>query len=524
MKELRKPIIGLLVFLMLLLPAVSHADMREEDGSFYFYSPNSGFIIKLITPQERNITTNIIDRIDFELWWYDQKNEYHKRDPINYARRVNPHDVNVFYTNKNAMSQNKDILLDRSASLYTIRDYETKLSASGDVKIPIKIKNLVAPTGPNNHYPGVYNGETNVQISIDLRYFHNDKDGGKFYTSFKTGKVKMFADRLILDFPKDTYVHNTSMSTLLPEQDILVQVNQRPASTQEYMFISQSYTITDKYERNDTKPSQSGNITLKYDADVAPEVAMHNISVVQRKDNKWIPIGGVVDSKGQTVTAPIDEFGEYAAAITYKTYKLDNLNNWAKPYVLALAYKGVIQPDIYLFDGRLLEDLDAEITRFDFIMMLARAKGLKPISYTGYFTDVNNATYGKARRGYDGTGYLMSAIKNGFVQGETSNVFGNVLEPERPLTREEAAVFMARAMNLKIPTYSNLDKVKEKLSQTYYDAPLISDWAVPYVDMVTKEKLMQGNLNYFKPRQKLTVAEASTLVYNMMDKMKLFGK
>ncbi|WP_205628988.1 hypothetical protein, partial [Acinetobacter baumannii] len=72
------------------------------------------------------------------------------------------------------------------------------------------------------------------------------------------------------------------------------------------------------------------------------------------------------------VEAPIEEFGEYAAAVMYKTYKLDMVNNWSKPYVLALAYKGVIQPEMYLFDGRLLKDLNANISRFDFIMMLAR--------------------------------------------------------------------------------------------------------------------------------------------------------
>jgi hypothetical protein len=532
-RTLHKKIWLFLFLFLLILPAASYAQMKEENGNYYFYNPNYGFILKLITPKEPNITTNIIDQVDFELLWYDYKNHYHKRDPIGYARKVNPLHVHVYYKNEQAMSQKNFILLDNGSDVYSIRNYDTKKDKSGDVKIQISIENLIAPS-KNLNAPGVYHGDGTtkqpsdgnggVPITIDLKYFHNDKEGGKFYTSFKTGKVKMFENRLALDFPKDTYIHDPGISTLLPEQDILIKVNPRPASTQEHMFISQSYKISDKYERNNTKPNQRGNLTLMYDSDLSPEVAMYNVSIVQFKDGKWIPLGGMVDSKAHTITAPIEEFGEYAVAVMYKTYKLDSINNWAKPYVLALAYKGVIQPDIYLYDGRLLNDLDAPITRFDFIMMLARAKGLKPTSYTGYFADVSASTYGKGMRGYDGTGYLMSAVQNGFVQGKTSSVLGNILEPERPLTREEAAVFLTRAMNMKVPTYTDLTKSKDKLKKDYRDVAHISEWAVPYVEVMTKEKIMQGNKGYFKPHDKLTVAEASTLVYNMMNEMNLFGK
>jgi hypothetical protein len=534
-RGLRKKIVFFLFLFLFILPAASYAQMKEDNGNFYYYNPSHGFILKLVTPKEPNITTNIIDQIDFELLWYDYKNSIKRGDPIRYATPVHPSHVYVYYKNEQAMSKNQLIRLNNYSGLYSIQNYDTKKNKTDDVNIQIYIENLSLPVNANTP-PGLYHGNgkakksngetisTDALITLDLKYFHNDKEGGKFYTSFKTGKVKMFENRLTLDFPRDTYIHDPGMSTLLPEQDILVKVNPRPASTQEHMFISQSYKISDKYERNNTKPNQRGNLTLMYDSDLSPEVAMYNASIVQFKDGKWIPIGGIVDSKARTITAPIEEFGEYAVAVMYKTYKLDSINNWAKPYVLALAYKGVIQPDMYLYDGRLLNDLDAPITRFDFIMMLARAKGLKPTSYTGYFADVSASTYGRGMRGYDGTGYLMSAVQNGFVQGKTSSVLGNIFEPERPLTREEAAVFLTRAMNMKVPTYTDLTKSKGKLKKDYRDVAHISEWAVPYVEVMTKEKLMQGNKGYFKPHDKLTVAEASTLVYNMMNEMKLFGK
>jgi hypothetical protein len=533
-ERMRLKIVTLFFLFVLAIPVTSHAQMKEDNGDFYFYNPKYGFIVKLITPKERNITSNIIDRIDFELLWYDYKNPYQRRDPIRYARAIRPSYLHVYYKNNLAMSDmdQKMILLDNGSSTYTIRDYDTQKDKSGPVKINIAIENLISPISNSNKNPDVYYGDGSssgtkknlVSIDIELNYFNNDKEGGKFYTNFTSGKAKMFENRLTLDFPKDTYINDPGMSQLLPEQDILVKVNPRPDNTEEYMFISQSYKISDKYERNNTKPSQGGNITLQYDSGLSPDVAMHNVSIVQHKDGKWIPIGGVVDSKNRTVTAPIEEFGEYAAVIMYKTYKLDAINNWAKPYVLALAYKGVIQPDIYLHDGRLLNDLNAKITRFDFIMMLARARGLKPVPYNGYFSDVSNSTYGKAVRGYDGTGYLMSAVRNGFVQGKTASYAGNIMEPEKPLTREEAAVFLARAMNVKIPTYTDLTKSRTTIKKDYRDFASISDWAVPYVEAITKEKLMQGNNRLFKPHDKLTVAEASTLVYNMMTKMNLFGK
>ncbi|MBN6187173.1 S-layer homology domain-containing protein [Aneurinibacillus sp. BA2021] len=525
---LRKLLI-LLLLCTLAFPLSAFAQMKEKDGEFYFYDPNYGFIVKLITPNERNVTTNIVDEIKFELFWYDYQNTYHRRDPIQYAKRVNPSHVHVYYKDPKAMSSVDKgmVLLDDNSYIYTIRDYQTGKDKTGAFPVNIAIENLISPTKTKTKNPAIYHGDGSkqrVSINIDLMYYQKDKEGGKFYTSFKAGKSTMFEKRLELEFPKETYITDPAMSTVLPEQDILVSVNSRPANTSEYMFVSQSYIITDKYERSSTRPSQGGTIRLMYDDGLSIDGALHNLSILQKKDGKWIPIGGKVDSRNNMVEAPIEEFGEYAAAVMYKTYKLDMVNNWSKPYVLALAYKGVIQPEMYLFDGRLLKDLNANISRFDFIMMLARAKGLKPVQYNGHFVDVTESAYGKSMRGYDGTGYLMSAVKSGFVQGKTSGVLGNVMAPEAPLTREEAAVFVSRALNLKVPTYSDMTKSKERLKKNYRDYASVSGWAVPHVEALTKKKFMQGSNGLFKPHDKLTVAEASVLVYNMMDELQLFGK
>jgi len=96
------------------------------------------------------------------------------------------------------------------------------------------------------------------------------------------------------------------------------------------------------------------------------------------------------------------------------------------------------------------------------------------------------------------------------------------------LTREQAAVIIARVANLKLPT--DVDKVKKDLEKIFPDdGSKISPWAAPAVLAVYKAKFMEGDKNdqgkvtAFRPNgelSKLKRSEAAKITYLLLKKLK----
>src|SRR5699024_3586017 len=109
------------------------------------------------------------------------------------------------------------------------------------------------------------------------------------------------------------------------------------------------------------------------------------LTMFKVQHEKWIPIGGVVDSAGQTVTAEFDAFGTYAIGLIYKDYGIQS--HWARKEILGLAYKGILQPELNSKDQRLMNHPDSPIDRLSYIILLSKALGFQPLDYEGYFAD-----------------------------------------------------------------------------------------------------------------------------------------
>lgn len=520
--EVTKKLILTLLLTLFLVPSISHAEhiYNEEDGYHYFFDKSSGFYIRLDNPRKNNISSNIIDELKFTVLWYDKE----KSEP-NFGYNGIPYGVFTLDTKVKHLKITKE----RYNQVYTIYDVDTELTKTKEgYKIPIEIKN----DDPKDKSLSNFKGE-NGKIDIELNYYHVDHANAKFYADFEAGKdMKIFGDKLMLRFPKNSYISDSSLTqSVLLDQKIIVDVREKPQPSDDYVFLSQQYTIDDANRSLYAKPSTWGDITIAYEGVVPKAMEGYNLAVLKNSYGKWVPIGGVVNSEKKTVTASFDDFATYAIGLVYKDYGLKQ--SWAKKEILGLAYKGVIQPEISQKDLALLSNLNKPIDRFTFTVLLSRALGFQPLDYTGVFSDVQTMNYSQ-----DELGYLMAGVMNGLVFGKESSIPGYmVMEPKKTLTREEAVAFLARAITLnseteKSSTGSKFTKSKKgaaaqpvnpktQLKSIYKDANKIADWAAPAVLQVTNEKLVTAPGGNFNPKGKLTNAEAMSMIYKLMEAKKL---
>ncbi|WP_160032730.1 S-layer homology domain-containing protein [Paenibacillus sp. An7] len=226
-------------------------------------------------------------------------------------------------------------------------------------------------------------------------------------------------------------------------------------------------------------PSQRGELTITYNNSVVDEVGS-TITVYKYNSNReWINVGGVVDTKKHTVTVPFDEFGYYVVMKQSRSFTDITNHNWARNILNAMYSKGLmnnLRNDLFGTDDR--------TSRGEFATLLVKGLNI-PLNYNNKqtFTDVNP---GSKDLTWD-YAHIETATRAGIVTGLTEGVFG----PSQPLTREQAAVMIARAMKLKLPV--NDSKLTDNLAKMYVDAGSINTYARPAVYAVNKAKIMQGN-------------------------------
>jgi len=118
--------------------------------------------------------------------------------------------------------------------------------------------------------------------------------------------------------------------------------------------------------------------------------------------------------------------------------------------------------------------------------------------------------------------YAETAARAGIVRGYEDGTF----RPQNLITRQEAAVILARVGNLKLSDDS--DKVKGSLEALFDDAGEIAPWAAASVLAAVQAKLIVGKPSSvpdskkleFDPNGNLTRAEAITMTYRLLKKLK----
>ncbi|OAB37659.1 hypothetical protein PMSD_08870 [Paenibacillus macquariensis subsp. defensor] len=265
-------------------------------------------------------------------------------------------------------------------------------------------------------------------------------------------------------------------------------------------------------------PSQRGTLKISYDNNVVDEAGTL-VTVFKYTDvggvGKWARVPGEVNSKAHTVTVPFDEFGYYAVYKLNRSFSDITNHPWARNILNALYSKGIM--DYLRADAFGADD---QTTRGEFATLIVKGLNL-PINTSGDKQTFFDVPYGSKTTTWDFE-HLETASRAGIITGRTEGFFS----PNMPITRQDAAVMIARALKLKLSV--NDQKLKDSMATSFLDSGKIDYYALPAIQAVTKAKIMSGNpitlpggkkpsFN-FNPTSNMTRAEAGKIAVELFKK------
>lgn len=412
----------------------------------------------------------------------------------------------------------------------------------GNNKISIKIENT--------------EGEK-FEKEINVYYYDTFAIGATYKADFLSeGSLEIFNDSLSLNFPENSYI--IVNNAVAEDNSVIFTVKESPFPTYDKYRASISSAVqvtSSEASNNDPSIVTPGTITISYDKNT---MVSDTISIMYGKtdaagNTTWKNIGAVIDSKSKTATTSFAGFGQYVVVNSNRFFDDYNTVGWAKIYADPLWAKGImtIRDDDSNHDGTIdatddaskfgtiildtatnpSKDADGDsvdyiglalnCTRADFTSMIVKVLGL-PGTVLGndnngdpipsQFDDIDDAEL-----------YDIPYIETGAAYGIINGVGNGNFEPRNTLTREQAAVIIARVMELKLP--STQDKSDSILSGQFNDSDDISEWASPYVAATVKTsyitgKSENGTIN-FKPKDNLKRSEAAKLIYLIAKDKKL---
>ncbi|WP_347177564.1 S-layer homology domain-containing protein [Paenibacillus sp. BR1-192] len=261
-------------------------------------------------------------------------------------------------------------------------------------------------------------------------------------------------------------------------------------------------------------PSLRGELTLSFDGNIVDEAGT-TVTVFRYTDNgQWENIGGEVDTKNNTITVSFDQFGYYKVMKMRLGYSDITNHPWARNVLNALYSKGIMNNLRFSEFGA-----DDQTTRGEFAMLLVKGLDL-PLNYDNQptFVDIQPGT-GTTTWTY---AHIETAARAGIIQGLGDGYFGAT----QKVTREQAAVMIARALQLKLAANDN--KLGDTLSKSFADASRADFYARPAIVAVSKAKIMEGSpftvegqkkpLYNFNPKGNLTRAEAGKIAVELLKK------
>ncbi|CAG7655503.1 S-layer homology domain-containing protein [Paenibacillus allorhizosphaerae] len=281
--------------------------------------------------------------------------------------------------------------------------------------------------------------------------------------------------------------------------------------------------------KNMVIPTKRGELTLNYDpsirADAWKYVTVYQMDIYENYRGMttiaWKNIGGVVDKTNNTITVPIDHFGYFQVMYLNDSFTDITSHAWGRDILDTMYAKGYMTN---MLDGYFMPNED--ISRGEFATLLVKTFDI-PLNYsgTGTFSDVQRFGSNKL---YDYK-YIETAARVGIVRGTQGGRFS----PNDGITRQDAAVMIARAAELKVGTDSK--KVDANLAKLFTDAGSIDPYAKASVEAVAKEGYIEGienvllsgqkNKTYrFDPTEPFSRVQAAAVLERILKKQKKFPK
>ncbi|AQR78640.1 S-layer homology domain-containing protein [Paenibacillus larvae] len=270
-------------------------------------------------------------------------------------------------------------------------------------------------------------------------------------------------------------------------------------------------------------PTKRGTLTLKYNKNIRDDawkyITVFYFDTYERYDSmtdrKWVNLGGVVDTKSKTITVPFDKFGYYQVMYMGKGFDDITGHPWARDILDMLFSKGIMKnTSPYSFGP------NESVTRGEFVSMLVKIFEI-PLDYDGAPTFYDVPKRDPSETDVYDYKYIETAARVGIVRGTGGNRFS----PDGLLTRQDAAIMIAKASNAKIN--NDPDKVLASLQKMFTDANEIDYYARTSVEAIAKSKLISGKPNVmlpgdkketfrFDPLETMTRAEAGAVANNVM--------
>jgi spore germination protein len=175
----------------------------------------------------------------------------------------------------------------------------------------------------------------------------------------------------------------------------------------------------------------------------------------------------------------------------------DISNSYAQSQITDLYNKNIISGTGY----RTFEPTKS-ITRAEFVTMVNRLLNLKPV-----MNDI--PSFGDVPRDAWFYGWVQSGINLNFVQGTSNYGF----EPQKTISREEAATMIVRALKQQAGSSSPADL-------PFRDNGSVSNWAIPYVNEISKLALMTGDAGNFRPNDSITRQETAVVFDRVLQNAK----
>lgn len=293
------------------------------------------------------------------------------------------------------------------------------------------------------------------------------------------------------------------------------------------------YSDVDKFYYRSVKdqvvPTQRGTLTLKYDPSIRDGawkyLTVYHFGFYENKNGQTVPmwknVGGVVDQASNTITVPFEAPGYYQVMYMAKSYQDVTNHPWAREDLDTLYSKGIMVNKTTT--SFMPNDF---ITRGEFVTLLVKIFDV-PLNYSGglTFEDVGLLKMDEMAD-YK---LIETAARAGIVRGITETQF----MPNMSITRQDAAVMIARAADMKLG--NDVTKSLTALQKSFTDANGIDLYARTSVEAVTKGGLITGKENVllqgqskatfrFDPLESFTRAEAAAVAIRVLKQQKKIPK
>ncbi|GAW91787.1 S-layer protein [Calderihabitans maritimus] len=240
---------------------------------------------------------------------------------------------------------------------------------------------------------------------------------------------------------------------------------------------------------------------------VPPYISPERVALAwfDEHSNRWVPVPAVLDLANGEITGLVNHFTKFAVLgeINAGFVDLTEEWEWAREAVGYLTARGVIEG---LGNGEFAPG--RSITRAEFIKMITKVLGLSA-------NGLGQVPFSDVPKGAWYAPFVRAAWAAGLAKGYADFSF----KPDQPLTRQEMAVILVRALQKEQAALS-LSPAEQLDELSFVDQEVIAGWARPYVALALKEGFLDGmDDTRFAPKEEIERARAALVIYRLFEQI-----